>query len=135
MSLNDLIRKGDLETVDPDADAAAAGREEAARHVESAKKIGESDPHGAYQLAYDAARKAIVALIRDKGVRRGEGAHVISGLYARAEIDDDLGKRFERMRRARNTSEYGVGHFETAQVEDAISTAEAILTAVEAEAA
>ncbi len=34
------------------------------------------------------------------------------------------------MRRARNTSEYGVGHFEPAQVNEAIEVGQAILALV-----
>lgn len=38
------------------------------------------------------------------------------------------------MRRARNTSEYGVGHFEAAEIDAAIGTAEEILAAVKSRA-
>ena len=135
MSLDELIAAGDLEDVAPDVEAAAASRDESRRHLESARSIKASDPQGAYQLAYDAARKAIVASLRRRGlrVRRGDGAHVITGRYARAAIDDALGRRFERMRRARDRSEYGIAHFEANAVDDAIGTAEQILNAVESE--
>ena len=131
MTLDDLIKRGEMEEVDPDADAAAAAREEAAKHFASAKKIRDSDPHGAYQLAFDGARKAIVAKMREEGVRvrRGEGAHVLTGRYARASIDDELGKQFDRIRRSRNTSEYGIAHFQQADVDRAIETGEALLAA------
>ena len=75
MSIEELIRRGDLESVDPDDDGAQTALEEARRHVRSARAIAVSDPNGGYQLAYDAARKAVMASMRSSGlrVRTGEG--------------------------------------------------------------
>ena len=43
--------------MDADAPSADAALEESSQHLDSARTIADTDPHGAYQLAYDAARK------------------------------------------------------------------------------
>lgn len=127
-----MFNRGELERVEVDLELAAASVEESRRHLESARSIASTDPNGAYQLAYDAGRKAVVAHMRSEGwrVRRGEGGHALTATYAGHAFDEELGRRFEAMRRRRNRSEYGTAFFGDAEVSDAIETAHALLAAV-----
>jgi len=94
--------------------------------------IAGSDSSGAYQLAYDGARKAVVSSLRRTGlrVRKGEGAHAITAAYASVAIDEELGDRFESARRRRNRSEYGSAYFDEAAVADVIDLAASLIAAV-----
>ncbi len=123
MSLGAMVDAGELEVVDADDNAAAAALEESRQHAESARMIAHSDPNGAYQLAYDVSRKAVMSSMRAAGVRvrRGEGAHAITAAYAAIAIDSELGRRLDAARRRRNRSEYGSTFFDDAAIEDAIS--------------
>ncbi len=127
-----MIEARRLEQVEPNAEEAALTLEEAGRHAMSAEGIADTDPNGAYQLAYDGARKAVVAHMKRSGlrVRSGEGSHAITAEYATVAIDQTLGGRLEAMRRRRNRSEYGTAHFEAAEVSDAIDIARALVAAV-----
>src|SRR5207248_9450604 len=122
MSLADMIASGELESVAPDEAAAEVSLEESRQHVASARAIANSDPNGAYQLAYDAARKAVMSSMRSAGfrVRRGDGVHVITASYAVAALDVGLGKRLDRARRQRNRSEYGTSFFDEVAINDVI---------------
>jgi hypothetical protein len=133
MTLDEMVTRGELERVEPDGDGARAALDEARRHVESATEIGARDPNGAYQLAYDAARKAVVADLRRRGyrVRRGEGGHLLTAEYARTALDDGLGRRLEAMRRRRNRSEYGTTFIGAAELDDACEVARALIDAAE----
>ena len=127
-----MVERGALERVEPDPEGAQAALDEARRHARSARAIAGSDLNGAYQLAYDAARKAVLVRMRRDGlrVRRGEGAHALTAEYARRELDDPLGRRLDAMRRRRNRSEYGMISFTGDDVEDAISIAETLIEQV-----
>jgi len=87
-TLEELLGAGLVELVERDPEIAATRLEEARRHLRSAETIAEEDPNGAYQLAYDGARKAVTAHMAGAGVRirRGEGAHVITAQYAEVAI-------------------------------------------------
>lgn len=130
-----MVAAGDLEIVAADVDAAAVSLEEARLHLHSAAAISSSDPNGAYQLAYDAARKAVMSSMRAGGfrVRKGEGGHAITASYAAEALDQALGKRFDSARRRRNRSEYGSAFFDAASIADAIDLAGLLIAAVESE--
>lgn len=132
MSLQAMIEARRIEQVEPNAEEAALALDEAARHATSAEGIVATDPNGAYQLAHDGARKAVMPHMRRSGfrVRSGEGSHVITAEYATVAIDQTLGPRLERMRRRRNRSEYGAAYFEADEVRDAIDVARALVAAV-----
>jgi YD repeat-containing protein len=121
-TLEEMLSSGLIEPVQRDPDTATARLEESERHLRSAAAIAEEDPNGAYQLAYDGARKAVASHMARNGLRarRGEGAHAITAQYAEAAISRELGVRRERMRRRRNRSEYASAHFEEDEVADAI---------------
>ncbi len=133
MTVDDMIDRGEIELVELDSAGAESVIEEARRHLESAEAISASDPNGAYQLAYDGARKAVAAHMRREGarVRRGEGAHALTAGYASEALDRSLGRRLDAMRRRRNRSEYGSALFGADEISDAIDTARALLGLVE----
>lgn len=89
------------------------------------------DPSGAYVLAYDAARKSLAAALLMTGnrARSRPGAHQALSQFATSlatETGESALRRFDRLRRNRNRSEYGLKSFGKAEVEEAINTAEAI---------
>jgi hypothetical protein len=137
-SVETLIAAGLIEEVEPDSDGAATLVAECRRHLVSAAQIADRDPNGAYQLLYDAARKAIGAHMLARGLRaaaKRPGGHATTGEYGRREIDDPLAadavRRFDRIRRNRNRSEYGVVEFAQVEIESDLRHAEAIVEAVE----
>jgi hypothetical protein len=127
-----MVAAGELEIVDGDAAGAQAMLDDARQHTESARIIADSDPNGAYQLASDAARKAVASSMRVSGfrVRKGEGGHMITAAYASAAIDEGLGKRLELARRRRSRSEYGAAFFSDEAIRDIIGLATALIEAV-----
>jgi hypothetical protein len=133
-SVESLIASGRLEEVEADPEMAAIRLDESQRHIASAEAIAETDPNGAFQLAYDAARKAATAHMARSGLRvkGSEGSHAVTAQYVTAAMSADLGKRLNRMRRRRNVSEYGSTHFEAREIADAMAVASALVRVVEA---
>jgi hypothetical protein len=68
-TIAELVASGRLEQIAPDTNEARALVAHAHAHLESAAKIIDADPVGAYQLAYDAARKAVAADMAANGYR------------------------------------------------------------------
>jgi uncharacterized protein (UPF0332 family) len=98
----------------------------------AAEKVAAIDPSGA--LAYDAARKSVAAalLLTGHRTRSRPGAHQALAQFAdylSAETGERALRRFDRLRRNRNRSEYGSRTFSRAEVEGAIKTASAIRAA------
>jgi len=94
-----------------------ASREQADRlisqaqtHLTSAAEICDQDPPGGYALLYDAARKALAAVLENQGLRpTTRGGHLAVYEAARAQLDPPMGKilqPFDRMRRQRHDAEY-----------------------------
>jgi hypothetical protein len=103
----------------------------------SASKIVAADPVGAYQLAYDAARKAVAADMAATGYRvkaNRPGAHAAVVAYAAEALVSDAPAeallRFERMRRLRNRAEYAGVTPGRSQVRVDLKHAEEIVRAV-----
>lgn len=69
-----------------------------------------TDPEGAYTLAYDAARRALAAVLQNQGLRAtSRGGHTVIYEAVRAQLDPPLGsmlRPFNRMRARRNEVEY-----------------------------
>jgi hypothetical protein len=110
-----LIAKGLLQPVPQDQLRTERLLDDAARHLGSAEKALDGDLAGAYQLAYDGARKAVTALLAAQGLRvRARAGHsmlveVVVALYGGHEGGDVLAQ-LDRMRRIRNEAEYaGLG--------------------------
>lgn len=132
--LDDLLAQDLIEVVPSDGPMAAQWIDDSGRHLEAVEAIKTIDPTGAYVLAYDAARKAVAAALLVEGyrVKSRPGAHQALARYARHLSERtnalELG-RFDRLRRNRNQAEYGSRTFGSAEVEEAIATARAILDA------
>jgi hypothetical protein len=79
-------------------------------HVVSARQLSATDPEGAYTLAYDAARRALAAVLQNQGLRAtSRGGHTVVYEAVRAQLDPPLGsmlRPFNRMRARRNEVEY-----------------------------
>jgi hypothetical protein len=131
------IAGGELELVTPSPQLAELLMGDAARHLASARLIAASDPTGAYQLAYDAARKACSALLAAQGLRATtRGGHVAVQDVVRAQFNGDGGvpafRAFPRLRRTRAAREYPDVDTPTTTAEDvadAIDAASAMETA------
>ncbi len=132
--LRRLLAGRAVQQVEADADSAAASLEEAARHLASARAITDTDPNGAYQLLYDAARKAVAAHMLSRGYRATNalGAHAVVARYSAAVLAarTPSATELDRLRRRRNRSEYALAFFEPAEVREALGHAEAIVRAV-----
>jgi len=65
---------------------------------------------GAYALLYDAARKALTAILENQGLRpTSRGGHLAVYHAVRAQLDPPMGRTllpFDRMRRRRHDVEY-----------------------------
>ena len=76
----------------------------------SARRIADDDPAGAFQLLYDAARKALCAILENQGLRpTSRGGHIAVLETVSAQLDPPMGKvlrPFDRLRRQRNNAEY-----------------------------
>lgn len=133
-----LLEKGLLERIEVDSDAARQLLVEAERHLDSAARIAGDDPNGAYQLLYDAARKAVLAHMQRAGLRVAKGrpgGHETTGRYGVAAIGGNAGEamaNFDRMRRNRNRSEYELRFFDEDEIVADLAHARAIVQAVEA---
>lgn len=83
---------------------------QAEAHLASASTIKASDAVGAFQLTYDAARKALAAILVNQGLRvRGEGGHSVLYEAVYAQLVPPMGdvlSDFSWMRPLRNKSEY-----------------------------
>lgn len=135
--LRALIDSGVLLPVEPDPATARVELEMAKRHLAAAEMIAGVDPTLAFTGLYDAIRKAISAHMRSRDFRvaKGAGAHVKTGSYARAALDqlgiDEHLDEFDVLRDLRNQSEYDARSLRQDDVEDASARALAIVRAVE----
>lgn len=105
--------------------------EKAEAPIDSARLISASNPEGAYQLAYDAARKAICAHMASVGLttRSMPGAHVAVGTYGLT-LNEMVFRPFDRMRTNRHDAEYGTREFRTSELERDIASAESMIDVV-----
>lgn len=83
---------------------------QARKHLVSADEISDDDPAGGYTLVYDAARKALTAVLENQGLRpTTRGGHLAVYEATRAQLDPPMGqvlRPFDRMRRQRHDVEY-----------------------------
>jgi len=109
-ALTGMIERGELERVPASRDHADLLLSQARQHLASAAAIADSDPAGGYQLLYDAARKALAAVLENQGVRAtSRGGHIAVRDAVSAQLDPPLGgvlRPFDRLRRRRNQVEY-----------------------------
>ncbi|WP_449060367.1 hypothetical protein [Planomonospora algeriensis] len=108
--IDEMLASGQLERVPPSREHADTLLAQAERHIEFARSGFETDPTGAYQLLYDASRKALASILENQGLRatsRGGRLAVLDAVTA--QLDPPLGqalRSFDRMRRRRNSAEY-----------------------------
>jgi len=109
-TLDGMISRGELERVPASREHADLVLSQARRHLASAGAIADSDPAGAYQLLYDAARKSLAAVLENQGLRAtSRGGHIAVRDAVSAQLDPPLGavlRPFDRLRRRRNQVEY-----------------------------
>src|SRR5690554_572808 len=67
--IDDLLVRQSLDRVAPSRELADAMLEQAELHLDSAKLLLATDAPGAFQLAYDAARKSLAAILANQGLR------------------------------------------------------------------
>jgi hypothetical protein len=105
-----LLDRRDLERVPASAEHAAELIGEARKHVASARRVVDDDPAGAFQLLYDAARKALSAVLANQGLRAtSRGGHIAVLEAVSAQLDPPMGtvlRPFDRLRRQRTNVEY-----------------------------
>lgn len=128
------LAAGEIERVPANRDHAGKLITAARTHLVASRAIRELDPSGAYQLAYDAARKSLTAILAVQGLRpRANGGHVVVEDLARAQFEPPLGpivRPFRRMRRRRHSSEYpDESHqpIDTAEVDEVLDEVEEII--------
>jgi|SRR5947209_8754633 len=109
-TIEGMIARGELERVSASREHADLLLYQADQHVGSAQAIASWDPTGAYQLLYDAARKALAAVLENQGLRAtSRGGHIAVLDAVSAQLDPPLGtilRPFDRLRRRRNQAEY-----------------------------
>ena len=120
--IDDLLAHGRLTRVTPNRELADTLLAQARAHLASGTQVVQSDPSGAFSLVYDAARKALTAILVNQGLRAGgDGAHAVLAEAVTAQLDPPLGATFRPftwMRPLRNHTQYPAPERPTAQIED-----------------
>lgn len=105
-----MLADGELQRVPASRDQADRLLIQARTHVTSAVRVCGDDPAGGYALAYDAARKALTAILENQGLRpTTRGGHLAVLEAVRAQLDPPMGRAlrgFNRMRTRRHDAEY-----------------------------
>jgi hypothetical protein len=105
-----MLARKELERVPASREQADNLLAHAANHLRAAEAIVAFDAIGAYQLLYDAARKALVAVLENQGLRpTSRGGHIPVLEAVSAQFGPPLGaavRPYDRMRRRRNQAEY-----------------------------
>ena len=118
-----LLAQRKIDVVEPGAAEATRQFEEALAHLKSAQAILENDAAGSFQLTYDAARKALQAVLLASGLRVASpprGNHyVFIELAESGMLIDPAWSNLRWMRELRNSTEYPAVDQLTAQLEDA----------------
>lgn len=108
--IDEMMAANLLERVTASEENAEHLVEAAARHVESARILRDSDVDMAFSAAYDASRKTLTAILAIQGLRpKAAGGHIVVIDAVLAQLDPPLGatiKNVHWMRRLRNGSEY-----------------------------
>jgi hypothetical protein len=106
-----LLAARDLEVVRPNDELAHRLLTQATDHIATSRAAVATDPTGAYQLAYDATRKACSAALAMQGLRATRtGGHIAVRVAVVAQFGPARGGRalakFDVMRRRRQQAEY-----------------------------
>jgi len=110
LAIERMLADGELQRVPASREQADRLLIQAKTHVSSAVLVCGDDPAGGYALAYDAARKALTAILENQGLRpTTRGGHLAVLDAARAQLDPPMGRAlrgFNRMRTRRHDAEY-----------------------------
>jgi len=136
--VDELLTGGELEEVTASEALASRLVAEAEKHLAAAEQVVAIDETGAYQLAYDGARKACAALLAQQGLRATtRGGHLAVQDTVHAQFGGPGGMvafaAVPRMRRKRAAGEYpsiGTPTTTTEEAREAIVAAHAIVAAV-----
>lgn len=105
-----MLADHELQRVPPSREHADRLLAQAGKHLTSAGEVCDQDPAGGYALVYDAARKALTAVLENQGLRpTTRGGHLAAYEAVRAQLDPPMGKilrPFDRMRRQRHDAGY-----------------------------
>lgn len=109
-TIEEMLANGELQRVPASRQQADRLLAQARHHLASAARVRAEDPAGGYALTYDAARKALAAVLVNQGLRpTSRGGHLAIAEAVRAQLDPPMGailRRFNRMRTRRNEAEY-----------------------------
>lgn len=109
-TVDSLLAARRLERIPPNRDLADEYLRQARAHLATSLLAAGTDPVGEFQLAYDAARKALASILINQGIRpTSAGGHVAVFEAVLAQLDPPLGdvfKSFRWMRPLCNDSEY-----------------------------
>jgi hypothetical protein len=109
-SVDALLARGQLTRVTANRDLAETLLVQARAHLASGEAVAGTDPAGAFTLVYDAARKALTAILANQGLRAGgDGGQAVLLEVVLAQLDPPLGatfKAFTWMRPLRNHTAY-----------------------------
>lgn len=132
--VDDLLGKRNLEHVPANTEHAQRLLKQARRHAASAVTLRDDDLELAFTAAYDAARKALTAVLAIQGLRpTSAGGHLSVYYSSLAQFEPPMGRKikpFDWMRRARNEAEYphaGSAELDVDDVDEAIAAADEII--------
>lgn len=121
--VEDLISKGQIEAVPFSENRVASELAMAKQHLVTSRMAFEKDPAGSFQLSYDAARKALQAVLANQGLRVKQppyGNHYTFVLITRCGlVDQEIWQPLNWLRSQRNTFQYDVTSPEVSVHEDA----------------
>jgi uncharacterized protein (UPF0332 family) len=129
--IDQMLTRGQITRVAPNRAQADQLLKQAEAHLRSARMLRDTDTAGAFVLAYDAARKALTAVLLNQGLKsRGEGAHALLAEAVGSQLSSALDLTgFGWMRVSRNATEYGSDRHPSAtaaDVDDAVEMATTI---------
>lgn len=121
----EFIARGQVDEVPPDLQLAALYLAHANSHIRLASAHFEADIVGAFQLAYDGARKSLAAILLIHGFRAtARGGHWAIGALAVALLPQEhvpVIQEFVWMRALRNATEYPTADNPVAARDDCIA--------------
>ena len=124
-TVDSLVSARRIERIPPNRDLADEYLRQARAHLATSLLAAGTDPVGEFQLAYDAARKALASILINQGLRpTSSGGHIAVYEAVLAQLDPPLGdvfKPFGWMRPLRDDSEYPSPDRPVASGEDAVA--------------
>ena len=136
-AIDELVRERRLRKVPPNAQVARRIWGKIAKDLSTARHLISIDADRAHECAYDAAFKAVVAILRAMGYRLGnvnQRQAAVEGL--RAILDDPnqkaLVESFDEMRAKRNRVSYEAGEASETEAKQAVEDGEKLVGTLKA---